>query len=272
MAVATTTFIQARNYTKGRSVPIDVLVIHTMEAPEKPETAENVAKWFAGSTAPQASAHYCIDDNSIVQCVKDKDVAWHAPGANSNGLGFEHAGRAAQSAADWSDDYSDTMLRLSAGLVAQKCTEYGIPAVWLREADLVAGRRGITGHAQVSRAFKRSTHTDPGTSFPIERYLGYVKKAMGGGGGGGGGGGVHEAHAHPHAVKAPPPTLKKGATGFQVKRLQRLLKEDGFDPGTADGDFGPATLKAVKKAQSTYGLEPDGIAGPLTWHVLEAGH
>ena len=74
--------------------PIDLLVIHTMEAPEKPDTAENVAKWFAGSTAPQASAHYCIDADSIVQCVQDRDVAWHAPGANHNGLGFEHAGTA----------------------------------------------------------------------------------------------------------------------------------------------------------------------------------
>ena len=261
MAVATTTFIQARNYTKGRSGPIDVLVIHTMEAPEKPDTAENVAKWFAGSTAPQASAHYCIDNNSIVQSVKDTDVAWHAPGANHDGLGFEHAGRAAQHAADWSDDYSDQMLRLSAELVAQKCTEYGIPAVWLREADLLAGRRGITGHAQVSRAFKKSTHTDPGTEFPIERYLGYVKEHLGS---------QPATHNHPHVVKAPPATLKEGAKGALVTRLQKLLKQQGFDPGAADGAFGPTTAKAVKKAQKSHGLNADGIVGQMTWHALES--
>ena len=96
MAVKTIPFVQAKNFTQGPSNAIDVLVIHTMESPEKPDTAESVAHWFAGSTAPQASAHYCIDDNSIVQCVHDADVAWHAPGANHNGLGFEHAGRAAQ--------------------------------------------------------------------------------------------------------------------------------------------------------------------------------
>jgi hypothetical protein len=50
-------FVQARNYTRGRSNPIDVIVVHTMESPEKPDTAESVAAWFAGSTAPQASAH-----------------------------------------------------------------------------------------------------------------------------------------------------------------------------------------------------------------------
>ncbi len=262
MAVATISFIQARNYTRGRSGPIDVLVIHTMESPETPTTAEAVANWFAGSTAPQASAHYCIDSNSIVQCVKDSDVAWHAPGANHNGLGFEHAGRAAQTPTDWSDDYSTKCLKLSAELVAQKCTEYGIPAVWLRVPDLLAGRRGITGHVQVSQAFKRSTHTDPGPNFPVERYLGWVKSHLGG----------HvEPHVHPHVVKAPPPTLKQGATGFEVKRLQRLLEQRGFRLGAIDSKFGPATEKAVRKAQKSYGLQPDGIVGPLTWHALESG-
>lgn len=261
MAVATIAFIQARNFTKGRTHHIDLLVIHTMESPEKPDTAEAVAKWFAGSAAPQASAHYCIDNNSIVQCVKDTDVAWHAPGANHNGLGFEHAGRAAQSAADWSDDYSDQMLRLSAVLIAQKCTEYGIPAVFLREADLLAGRRGITGHAQVSKAFKLSTHTDPGANFPIERYLGYVKSHLGK---------QPAPHANPNSIKAPAATIKAGATGALVTRLQKLLKQRGFDPGTADGDFGPATVRAVKSAQKSHGLNPDGVVGPMTWHALES--
>ena len=263
MAVATIPFIEARNYTKGRSGPVDLIVIHTMESPEKPDTAESVAKWFAGPTAPQASAHYCIDSNSIVQCVKDTDVAWHAPGANSNGIGLEHAGRAAQTAKDWSDPYSKAMLELSAGLTARLCKEHKIPVTWLRPADLLAGKRGITGHADVSRAFKRSDHTDPGTSFPIERYLALVKSHMGDS--------YVEPHEHPGGQKTPPPTLREGASGFQVKRLQQLLKQRGFDPGAIDGAFGPGTKKALMNAQAKFGLDTDGIAGPLTWRALEAG-
>lgn len=263
MAVAAIPFIQARNYTRGRSGPIDVLVIHTMESPEKPDTAENVAHWFAGSTAPQASAHYCIDNNSVVSCVRDKDVAWHAPGANHNGLGFEHAGKAGQSAADWADPYSQQLLARSAELVAQKCREYDIPVQWLRPADLLAGRRGITGHVEVSRAFKRSNHTDPGETFPIQQYLRLVKAHLGS---------AHvEPHIHPGQTKAPPPTLRENAKGFQVKRLQRLLAQRGFDPGAADGVFGPATKRALMNAQARFGLDTDGIAGPLTWRSLEAG-
>ena len=265
MPTTTMKLVQARNYTRGRSNAIDVLVIHTMESPEKPDTAESVANWFAGPTAPQASAHYCIDSNSVVQCVRDEDVAWHAPGANHNGLGFEHAGRAAQTTHDWNDEYSQAMLEISAALVARKCEEHHIPVVWLHPADLRAGKRGITGHVQVSDAFKRSDHRDPGTAFPVEAYLALVKAHMGDA--------WVPPHEHRGVVKAASqtPTLKRGASGYQVKRLQRLLAQWGFDPGTIDGHFGASTVRAVKEAQSVHGLNPDGIAGPLTWQVLSAG-
>jgi N-acetyl-anhydromuramyl-L-alanine amidase AmpD len=264
MAVAAIPFVQARNFTRGRQAQIDVLVIHTMESPEKPNTAEDVAHWFAGSSAPQASAHYCIDGNSVVQCVHDTDVAWHAPGANHNGLGFEHAGKAAQTAHDWSDDYSLKCLDLSAELVAQKCREHDIPVVWLHPADLQAGKRGITGHVQVSQAFKKSDHSDPGLAFPVQAYLARVKKHLGDA--------FVPADQHPNQQKAQnqTPTLKAGANGFQVKRLQQLLAKRGFDPGSTDGVFGPNTTTAVKKAQAAHGLEADGIAGPLTWKALIA--
>jgi N-acetyl-anhydromuramyl-L-alanine amidase AmpD len=264
-ATTTIPFVAARNFTRGRSNAIDVLVVHSMESPEKPDTAESVAAWFAGSTAPQASAHYCIDADSIVQCVRDEDVAWHAPGANHNGLGFEHAGRAAQTAAEWNDAYSQAVLERSAELVAQKCVEHHIPAVWLRPADLLAGKRGITGHVDVSNAFKRSDHHDPGTSFPIEAYLARVRAHMGDS--------WVPSHQHRAQTKAPTqdPLLKRGASGYQVKRLQRLLEQRGFSPGDVDGDFGPTTETAVKAAQAAHGLETDGIAGPLTWQALLAG-
>jgi N-acetyl-anhydromuramyl-L-alanine amidase AmpD len=169
-------FIQAKNYTKGpRRGKVDLIVIHTMEAPEKPETAENVAKWFAGSTAPKASPHYCIDSNSIVQCVKESDIAWCAPGANSNGVHFEHAGYAKQGAAEWKDAYSKAMLDRSAKLAAEVCARHGIPVVWLTAADLLAGKRGITAHAEVSQAFKKSDHWDPGKNFPIKDYIARIK-------------------------------------------------------------------------------------------------
>lgn len=64
------------------------------------------------------------------------------------------------------------------------------------------------------------------------------------------------------AYIAPPPTLRKGASGEDVKQLQTLL-------GVAvDGEFGPKTEAAVKAAQAKNNLVPDGICGPMTWAAL----
>ncbi|MFE8601182.1 peptidoglycan-binding domain-containing protein [Archangium violaceum] len=64
------------------------------------------------------------------------------------------------------------------------------------------------------------------------------------------------------------PTLKQGATGASVTNLQKLLAQHGFNPGPADGQFGPKTTAAVKAFQSAKGLVADGVVGPQTWGKL----
>lgn len=175
-------FIQARNYTRGPRTkgPIKWIVLHDMEAPEKGETAENVAKWFAGKTAPQASAHYCCDNNSTVRCVWDSDIAWAAPGANAQGLHIECAGYAKQGRTDWLDGYSKAMLDTQViPLVARLCKKYTIPAVKLTPQQVAAGKRGICGHLDVTRAFPgKGTHVDPGPNFPWDYVIAGVKAAI----------------------------------------------------------------------------------------------
>jgi N-acetyl-anhydromuramyl-L-alanine amidase AmpD len=170
-------FVPAANFTPAKSRGIDVIVIHTMEAPESVNTAENVAKYFQRKSV-RASAHYCIDSNSVVQCVRDRDVAWGAPGANHNGLHLEHAGYAKQGSAQWSDPYSTAMLKLSARLAARLCNAHRIPVRWLTPGLLKQGLRGFTSHHNVSLAFRKSTHTDPGPNFPHALYLKLVQTEL----------------------------------------------------------------------------------------------
>jgi hypothetical protein len=66
------------------------------------------------------------------------------------------------------------------------------------------------------------------------------------------------------------PTLKHGAKGNAVKRLQRALARAGYQV-EADGDFGPATDRAVRAFQAARGLAADGIAGPATWAAVGGG-
>ncbi|MCC5912363.1 MAG: LysM peptidoglycan-binding domain-containing protein [Clostridiaceae bacterium] len=64
------------------------------------------------------------------------------------------------------------------------------------------------------------------------------------------------------------PTLRRTSRGADVERLQRLLRDAGFDPGTIDGIFGPRTEAAVIAFQRSKGLTPDGIVGIRTWTAL----
>ena len=68
----------------------------------------------------------------------------------------------------------------------------------------------------------------------------------------------------------PMNTLKNGSRGTQVKVLQFLLNELGYDCGEADGIFGSKTLTAVKAYQKAKSLTVDGICGKNTWTKLLA--
>jgi len=68
-------------------------------------------------------------------------------------------------------------------------------------------------------------------------------------------------------VTDPEPTLSEGDTGSAVQTLQTRLNVWGATL-TVDGDFGPATLAAVKAFQTEQKLTVDGIVGPQTWAAL----
>lgn len=72
------------------------------------------------------------------------------------------------------------------------------------------------------------------------------------------------------------PEIRQGDTGTAVERLQTLLIGRGYFCGgrsyggreQPDGEFGPATLVAVKDMQEAANLTQDGIVGEETWPVL----
>jgi peptidoglycan hydrolase-like protein with peptidoglycan-binding domain len=67
------------------------------------------------------------------------------------------------------------------------------------------------------------------------------------------------------------PTIALGATGDDVRRLQRLFVEMKLlDFHGIDGDFGPITDQVVRDFQGSEGLVVDGIVGPATWGALPA--
>lgn len=64
---------------------------------------------------------------------------------------------------------------------------------------------------------------------------------------------------HRRATRQTPRVVSRGAA---VRIAQRRLGV------TADGVFGPGTLRAVKRFQRAHGLTADGVVGPATWTAL----
>lgn len=79
---------------------------------------------------------------------------------------------------------------------------------------------------------------------------------------------------HNPALSAPS-VLRRGATGAEVRQLQRLLNQwlsanprVRIEPLAVDGIFGPLTERTVRVYQQVMGLPVDGIVGPRTWSYL----
>ena len=111
--------------------------------------------------------------------------------------------------------------------------KYGIPI----DAD------NIIGHYRIDSVNRPNC---PGSGFPWDRLFKDLKG---------------------DEVLADNPTLILGSKGSEVARLQNLLNARGANI-IADGDFGPATKKAVINFQAANGLLVDGVVGSQTWARL----
>ena len=65
-------------------------------------------------------------------------------------------------------------------------------------------------------------------------------------------------------------TLSRGDKGDQVVPIQEALKAQSYLTGSADGDFGPGTERAVTAFQEANGLEPTGQADEITQLLLRS--
>lgn len=70
------------------------------------------------------------------------------------------------------------------------------------------------------------------------------------------------------------PMLHAGDDGREVEELQARLGDGPFDPGPADGEYGPSTVAAVWALEKLAGVPLDGDWGPLderAWDLLIEG-
>lgn len=156
-------------HTSGRRPVNGILwvVLHDEEA----TTAQSAAVWFQ-NPASAGSAHLCVDDDTCYRTLPNSAVAWGAPGANTNGFHIEQAGYAKWSAVIWRKHLRT--LQRAAYKTAIHCHQFGIPPVFVKADGLKAGVKGVTTHAECSKAFG-GDHTDPGPGWPRPLFMWLVR-------------------------------------------------------------------------------------------------
>jgi LysM repeat protein len=179
--------ITMRNWEKQSGVsgkPTQLLVLHSGESPLRGGFAQSLTSWAnipLAQGGPEASWHWFVDPIAIVSQIDPDHVAWHASEANPISEGFEQAGYARFSRAEWLTPVGLKQLENLAWIMAQRAKACGIPPVWLTNAQVVAacaGNRTIKGFC-THRQIDPETRTDPGNGYPYELLLAQVKAYMG---------------------------------------------------------------------------------------------
>lgn len=159
----------AYHHSGLRTQPVKWIVLHDTEG----GTAESNARYFS-EPGSGGSAHLVIDNNKCFRTLPNNVVPWGAPGANEQGFHIEQVGYASWTAAQWLNNKGT--LDTAAYKTALHLKVFGLPpkfrtAFWLR-----LGFRGVTTHAEVTKAFKGGSHTDPGSGWPRKYFMTQVKR------------------------------------------------------------------------------------------------
>jgi N-acetylmuramoyl-L-alanine amidase len=249
--------------SQGRSRPgikndgITFIVSHDTGNPGS--TAYANRAYFAPNTV-SASAHTFIDDNYILEIIPLDEKAWHVrydvttdnrlfgDDANDRAIGVELCWGGS---IDFQEAY-DRYVWYHAYLLH----EFNLDP----ERDIVAhSRLDPSRRSDPENALNRYGITWSGFVRDVRDY--YNNFYEGG-----------ESRPEPKVRGIQTEFIVKyGDEGEDVKRVQQYLMNAGMDLSEygADGIFGDETLAAVRAFQSRYGLDVDGIVGPITLSRLK---
>lgn len=245
LGVPSVAYVKAAGYTGTAGRNYRLIVLHDMEYPENGAGAEWCASFFAGGSV-QASAHYMVDSNSVVQGVDIANVAWAAPGANSDGIQIEQAGFVSQDRNGWTDPYSTSERNLTAKLVASLCVALGIPPKRLSDAEIKAGAKGIVDHWAVNRVYGKSTHTDLGPNYPWDLL-------------------IPEVNHYVNAINGIEEFMAISAEDIIAIRdgvWNKVFTQDPFPQGAVAGDLLVGSRKVIGDVFNLIANLPAGVSDP----------
>lgn len=175
------------NKHSGKRAHTQMLVVHSIESPLTNGYAVSMAQNWLGrmydgnGALIEASSNVIVSPDTLVRSVHTDYAAWHASWANSLSIGYEQAGYAAFTRAQWLTGLGKIQIDRLAREMALDAAAYGIPLVWLTQSQvnaIAAGNRTIKGlvtHAVIDPA----NRTDPGSNYPYDVLLDNIKRYSG---------------------------------------------------------------------------------------------
>ena len=168
-----------RYNNRGLTTKIGV-VVHTAEGPESAGGYTSLMYLFTvPGTTPVGdhmigAAYHAVanPDGWFTEILPGSAAPYSAPPWNESAWHIVMPGRASQSRAEWLGDISRQYIKGVARFIADRCALDSIPLHRLTVDEMkAAGTRpttglGYCGHVDVSLAYRKSTHTDPGPNFP----------------------------------------------------------------------------------------------------------
>lgn len=155
-------------------IPTQLLVNHSGECPLRGGYAQSLTQWAnipLAQGGPEASWHWFSDPIAIVAMVHPNNSAWHASEANGLSEGFEQAGYARFTRAEWLTAEGLKSIDNHAWIMAQRMKALKIPHRWLTTAEVEQvtkhGNRTIKGLCN-HRQIDPETRTDPGDNYPFD--------------------------------------------------------------------------------------------------------
>lgn len=172
-------FVQGRNdYTDQDGRKYGIAIHNT----SNDATAENEAS-YATRRTDGISAHFYVDNDSIIQSLDTGDKAGHAGSynGNENAIAVEITGTNDKSRAWWLENVAWDKLGYT---LASVCKYYGIDVRRASVSEMKSNPKvkAFYSHNDMRLAWDGTTHTDPGPNFPWDRLFQAVNAHMDGAG------------------------------------------------------------------------------------------
>lgn len=220
------------NYSSRNGKKIEYIVIHDTGNKGKGANADAHYNYFNGGNR-NASAHYFVDSQKILQLVDDSNASWHCGDGkgkfgitNQNSIGIEIC-------VNLDGNYEKAVAN-AIELTKYLMKKYNIPL------------EKVVRHYDASRKLCPASMSASNWS-KWQWFKEQLKE---------------------NQIIIPDwPIMRLGSRGEYVRKLQEKLNEFGYNLAV-DGSFGPATDKAVRDFQKKKGLVVDGYVGPATRKAL----